>query len=197
MGKKKFFRGIGNKRKSKQCIHHLIFSSISLEKKQHVDNPGGMNEDIRHFLMMIHEKVGKTINWTQNGELIVNLVIYIKTSMLKIASTLLGMKKKLSSESRGENKKDDVVEVFIKGAKRTVVIPMGMMQIYQELLHAMKKDVKKIIQPATYKALLMILGYQSEKGERECEMWFEEREGKEIKRKKRRGKERRFRNIFE
>ena len=71
---------------NKQSKHPALdYTSIHLDT-QGEGSPNGTNE-IGHFLTVIHNRV-KSINWTQNGELIVNKKIYPKTSILRIVSAL-------------------------------------------------------------------------------------------------------------
>ena len=74
----------------------LDYTSICLDTKGE-GSSNGTNE-IGHFLTVIHNRI-KSVNWTQNGELIVNEKIYPKMSILRIVSALLSLKEKRGSGS--------------------------------------------------------------------------------------------------
>ena len=74
---------------------------------------------------MIHNRA-KLLNWTQNGELIVNKKISPKMSILRIVSALLSLKEKGGSGS--EDKSDRTMGINVEGETKEVAIPMGGLQ---------------------------------------------------------------------
>ena len=146
---------------NKQSKHLVLdYTSIHLDT-QGEGSPNGTNE-IGHFLTVIHNRV-KPINWTQNGELIVNEKIYPKMSILRIVSALLGLKEKRGSGS--EDKSDRTMEINVEGETKEVAIPMGMLEVYKELIKTLDaEEVGKIIDHVMSLGLQKMLGMVGQRG---------------------------------
>ena len=141
---------------NKQSKHPALdYISICLDT-QGEGSPNGTNE-IGHFLTVIHNRV-KSINWTQNGELIVNEKIYPKTLILRIVSALLSLKEKIGSGS--EDKSDKTMEINVEGETKEVAIPMGTLEVYKELIKMLDaEEVGKIIDHMMNLGLQKMLGW--------------------------------------
>ena len=84
-------------------------------------------------------------------------------SILRIVSALLGLKEKRGSGS--EDKSDRTMEINVEGEMNEVVIPMGTLEVYKELIKTLEaEEVEKIIDCVMNLGLQKMLGMVGERG---------------------------------